>query len=345
MCGYDLRHEPRRRRQISWVDALLVLAVIFVIGFWWQAGNRQSEVEATPTVAAGIPPEQIPFFTSTPTPTPTSTPSADGAATPNAATGTVDHTVTAGETLLSIAIDYGVTVEELRAANNISGELIRIGDKLKVPNQQAVLAPPAGGTAAPGGSVSTFQYAVQEGDTIVSIATRLGSSVDEILRANDMGENDLIRPGQQLNIPVRQVPQEVLSSSASAIATPASGVFSPTPPTEPIYARPQLIAPADGSTIDRTQPVLLRWVSVDLLAANEWYVVLLYPQSPAARRFPSIWTKTTSYRIETEFAPAAGQSAEYSWQVSVVRVKNGAGGGHALEPASPASELRQFTWQ
>lgn len=333
MCGFDLRRDGGRRRSISWIDALLVLAVLAVLVFWWQAGSRQTETETPDQVAAGIPPEQIPFLPPTPTITPTAAPAAGDSATPAPLlpTGTVEHTVSAGETLLSIALDYGVTVEEIRAANNLTGELIRIGDKLTIPNQQAVVAPPVGQT--PRGPVSNFDYVVQEGDTLVSIAARLGSSVEEIQRANNLGPNDFIRPSQTLSIPVRQVPQEVIQSGQGA----ASAGQVPWP-------APQLTAPADGETMSRTEPVLLRWVSVGMLAPNEWYVVLLYPQSPNARQYPSIWTKATSHRLELEEAPEPGQSASYSWQVSVVRVA-ATDGGSALEPVSPSSVLRRFSWQ
>lgn len=343
MCGYDLRHEPRRRRQVSWIDALLVLAVLIVIGFWWQAGNRPASEDATPTAAAGIPPDQIPFLTATPTPSPTPTPESAATPTPESPSGTVDHTVVSGETLLSIALDYGVTVDEIRQVNSIEGDLLHIGDKLTIPGQQAVLAPAAGATAAPRGPVSNFKYTVQDGDTIVSIATRLGSSVDEILQANNLGRSDLIRPGDELNIPVRQVPQEVLASTTTTQTFSIPG--STTAVEAADYPPPQLLAPADGATVAASEDVLLRWTSVDLLKPDEWYVVLLYPQSPGARRFPSIWTKTTSYRIGTEYAPEGGENADYSWQVSVVRVKNAQDGGYALEAASPASELRGFTWK
>ncbi len=339
MCGFDLRRAPQRKRQISWLDALLVLAVLLVLLFWWQAGDRRGEVSDPSGATAGIPLEQIPFLPPTPTPTPTPVaPVATLAPDSSSArpSGTIEHTVVAGETLLSIAIDYGVTVPEIQQANNLSGELIRAGDKLTIPNQQAVVAPPASAVEAPRGPVSTFQYTVQNGDTIVTIASRLGSNVDEILQANGLSESDLIRPGETLNVPVRQVPQEVLASTGDATAGSASAGVS--------YSAPQLIAPADRSAVPRSEAVLLRWVSVDLLAPNEWYVVLLYPQSPDARQFPSLWTKSTSYRIEADLAPAPGTSAEYAWQLSVVRVASTAG-GYALEPASPTSELHRFTWQ
>lgn len=345
MCGYDLRLEARRKRSISWLDALLVLAVLFVLVFWWQAGSRQTTEEATPTVAAGIPNEEIPFLPPTPTNTPdvgvpTETPIGN-----TAPTGTVEHTVVAGETLLSIALDFNTSVEAIQRANGLTGVLIRIGDKLVIPGQQAVSAPPSA-TVVAEAATSNFQYTVKDGDTIISIAVALGSTVDDILRANGMSENDIIRAGDVLNVPVRAVPQAVLDSAqpAETPSAPADPAATPTPQTSAVYARPQLIAPADNTTLPRNEPALLRWTSVDLLAPNEWYVVLLYPQSPDAKQFASIWTKATSHRIELEDAPAEGQSATYSWQVSVVRVRDAAG-GQSLEPASPASELRRFTWQ
>lgn len=345
MCGYDLRREPQRRRQISWLDALLVLAVLLVLIFWWQAGNRPVAEEVVVTEAPGIAPENIPSLPPTLTPVP---PAEESTATPNAPsapTGTVEHTVTSGETLLSISLDYGVTVEEIQRANGLTGVLIRIGDILVIPNQQAVAAAPGTAQSAPTGPASIFEYVVQDGDTIISIATRLGSTQDEILRANGLGETDFIRPGDKLNIPVRQVPAEVLESTLPEAPAAETEGAQPTATPSGIYSRPQLIAPADNVELPRTEAVLLRWASVDLLAPNEWYVALLYPQSPDARQFPSIWTKATSHRIELGDAPGEGQSATYSWQVSVVRVMTGAGGGYALEPASPASELRRFTWE
>jgi len=334
MCGSDLRRESKRRRQISWLDALLVLAVLMVLVFWWQAGSRQAnQVQVTPTVAAGIPNEQIPFVPFTPTPTPPPANATPEAVPTQGPTGTVEHTVEANETLLSIAIDFNVTVEDIRAANGISGDIIQIGQVLTIPNQQAVVAPPASAPESPRGQVSTFDYTVQEGDTIATIAARLGSSVDDILRANSISDPQLIRPDQTLQIPMRQVPAEVMQSSG----TGTDGSIA--------YGAPQITAPATGAVISRSEPVLLRWVSVDLLEPNEWYVVLLYPQTPAARQFPSVWTKATSHRIELEYTPDEGQSAEYAWQVSVVRVLDGEGGAYSLEPASPSSELRRFIWQ
>ena len=45
------------------------------------------------------------------------------------------HTIARGETLSEIAVKYRVSVERLRAANRISGSIIRVGDVLRIPGR------------------------------------------------------------------------------------------------------------------------------------------------------------------------------------------------------------------
>jgi LysM repeat protein len=57
-------------------------------------------------------------------------------ATPTPATPVRTHTVQAGETLYSIAVQYGVTVQTIMQANNLSNpDLIRTGQVLEIPGQ------------------------------------------------------------------------------------------------------------------------------------------------------------------------------------------------------------------
>lgn len=340
MCGHDLRVQPQRTRRVSWVDALLVLAVIFVLLFWWQVGSKPVQDEGVASTAVAIMPPDIPVLDSTATPTVTPAPTPTQAPPPAAVTF-ITHTVSSGETLLSIGLQYGVTVDEIQRANGLTDVLIRIGDQLRIPREQAAETE---GAAEQGAPTSAFKYLVRQGDTIISIATQLGSSVNAILQANNLTSNSIIRPGDELIVPVSAVPQEVISSAAEVTPEPTAATNATSLPSKTIYIEPQLIGPADGAVLSRTEPVLLRWVSVDLLAPNEWYVLLIYPQDGSSRQFPSMWTKATSYRLEPNFAPEIGSVASYAWQVSVVRVK-GNSTVRELEAASPSSELRRFTWQ
>jgi LysM repeat protein len=47
----------------------------------------------------------------------------------------------------------------------------------------------------------TASYAVRPGDTLASIASRHGTTVNAIMRVNDIADPDLIRPGQKLTLP------------------------------------------------------------------------------------------------------------------------------------------------
>ena len=65
-----------------------------------------------------------------PPPTASAAPGGAAAATP---TGEQIYVVKAGDNLTKIAAQYGVTINALRRANNMSTDRIKVGDKLKIP--------------------------------------------------------------------------------------------------------------------------------------------------------------------------------------------------------------------
>jgi LysM repeat protein len=101
---------------------------------------------------------------------------------------TVEHTVQAGETLTSIAIRYGTTVEAIRQNNGLTSDVIFVGQKLTV----------QGGTTAPSGPMTV--HVVSANETLFAIALRYGVTVEDIKAVNGLG-SDVIYVGQQLNIP------------------------------------------------------------------------------------------------------------------------------------------------
>jgi LysM repeat protein len=337
MCGHDLRIQPRRRQRISWVDTALVLAVLAVLVIWWRVGTQPQQEAAAEGNAQTIMPTNIPVLDATPTtaatpqPTPTATPAAPEQV-------LVTHQVQTGETLLAIASQYGVTVEEIQAANNVRGELIRAGDELTIP----VLRPAGSSGPAADPAAARFEYTVRQNDTIISIALTFGSTAEAILAANGLAANAIIRPGDRLIIPVSGVPPTVIESTAATPAAPSPADAAP--PSGVIYPQPRLLSPPDGANFARTETVLLRWISVDVLQPNEWYVLLIYPIDGPAN-VPSVWSKGTSHRLNPELAPQGGQAVTYIWQISVVRVRSGENGQPILEAASPLSPPRRFTWQ
>ena len=94
------------------------------------------------------------------------------------------YVVKAGDSLWKIANSYGISVSELKSANNLSSDVLSIGQQLKIPS---------------GGVTSTI-YVVKAGDSLWKIANSYGISVSELKSANNL-TSDVLSIGQQLKIP------------------------------------------------------------------------------------------------------------------------------------------------
>ncbi|MGQ0604727.1 MAG: LysM peptidoglycan-binding domain-containing protein [Anaerolineales bacterium] len=119
-----------------------------------------------------------------PTPLPTSTPR------PPTVTPTgvyVAYVVRPGDRLQRIAVWYGVTMTAIRNANGLSGDVLRVGRTLTIPNP----------TRRP------IAYTVQPGDTLISLAARFETTVEALQISNDMGKGETILAGLNLIIPTK----------------------------------------------------------------------------------------------------------------------------------------------
>lgn len=141
------------------------------------------------------------------------------------------YTVKSGDVLSRIAANQGVTLSELRAANQLSGDLIRVGQKLVIPQTGSSRNASALQNRGQG-----LQVVVAPGDSIFSIAERYNVSARDIVLRNNIQDPALINPGQTLFIPSsnalsgRQPETTASPTSPTPRATPAA----PTPPAETI---------------------------------------------------------------------------------------------------------------
>lgn len=88
------------------------------------------------------------------------------------------YVVKKGDTLYSISRKYNIKVDELKRMNNLSSNIIYIGQVLKI-NKNI--------------------YTVKKGDTLYSIAKRYNTTVENIKKLNNLSSN-LLSIGQQLKI-------------------------------------------------------------------------------------------------------------------------------------------------
>lgn len=103
-----------------------------------------------------------------------------------AGTSTIQYTVQAGDSLWLIAQRYQTTVEAIKQLNGLSGDMLNIGQVLKIPYSQGT---------------SSFSYTVQPGDSLWIIARRFGTTVEAIRQLNGLS-SDMLDIGQVLRIPV-----------------------------------------------------------------------------------------------------------------------------------------------
>ncbi len=99
------------------------------------------------------------------------------------------YIVVSGDSLYSIAKKFNTTVDELKALNNLTSNLLSIGQTLKVPGVSE--------EPAPGEYVD---YIVKSGDSLYAIARANNTTVDELKRINNL-TSDILSIGQVLKIP------------------------------------------------------------------------------------------------------------------------------------------------
>ncbi len=104
--------------------------------------------------------------------------------------GHIQYTVQPGDTLLGIALGYGLTWQEVAAANGLTGSsLLQLGQQLTIPTY---------GTAEAATVATT--YVIQPGDTIISIAVNNSLDWQHLLEINGFTDSTLLSVGQTIRL-------------------------------------------------------------------------------------------------------------------------------------------------
>lgn len=94
----------------------------------------------------------------------------------------ISYTTKAGDTVQSVARQFGISVQTLKWANNLTDDSFSAGTQLEVPPVNGVI------------------YITKVGDTAASIAERYQANASRIVSFNDL-EVSGIRPGQKIILP------------------------------------------------------------------------------------------------------------------------------------------------
>ena len=96
------------------------------------------------------------------------------------------YIVQAGDTLYAIANKYGTTVDDIKNLNNLTSNILSIGQQLLIPGSNVQASP--------------TMYVVKAGDSLWRIARNFNTTVNDIRKLNNL-TTDLLSIGQVLMIP------------------------------------------------------------------------------------------------------------------------------------------------
>ncbi len=227
----------------------------------------------TAAMAAGTPTLPIEHPTETqppPTVSPTTLPRPTETQPPTAAPlqCAYYHQVSFGETVSGIAQSYGITVQMLMTANQLSSSLISVGQRLCIPEGASAPIPSAAEVPQPTETrpptlVPPYQYhpplcgywyTVRWGDTLSSISYRTSVSAWAIAQANNIVNPSYIYAGMQLWIPCGAASNTPTSPQPAETRPPTLLPPPATLPMQPSAGTPLLIAqyPLADSANDAT---------------------------------------------------------------------------------------------
>jgi LysM repeat protein/ribosomal protein L37E len=179
-----------------------IVAVLMLISMLWVGGSLLARSPQQGRVVVLTTPARFALPTATSTATPTRTPTNTTTVTPTPTETRVDiyHVVAVGENPGAIAARYGMSLEQLMEANSIEDpRRLRVGQALLVPPtwtpENATPNPDWTPTPTP------FIYTVQAGDNLSSIAIWAGTSVEAIMKLNDLDSPRWLSVGQKLAVP------------------------------------------------------------------------------------------------------------------------------------------------
>lgn len=125
------------------------------------------------------------------------------------------YTVKSGDSLWSIAKKYGITVDELKNANNLTTNTLSIGQRLKIPGMSSTDIEPK----------NYINYTVKAGDSLYSIAQKNDLTVQGLKNYNNL-TSDVLQIGQTLRIPIVSTEQIPVDNYTEYVVKSGDSLYS-----------------------------------------------------------------------------------------------------------------------
>ena len=185
--------------------------------------------------------------------------------------GSTEYTVKRGDSLSKIANQFDTSVRAIKAANGLSSDLIRVGDKLVVPVSSSSTGTSSVMSAAPSDSISSSSTApsfsasgarthtVKSGEYPGKIASQYDMTTDELLALNGITDPRKLQVGKVLKVSG--------SSSTANVDPPAQLVTTTTEASSTLMSEP--VSTETPFTTTSTGPIEIKVIESDPLVEGE----------------------------------------------------------------------------
>jgi LysM repeat protein len=151
---------------------------------------------------------------------------------------TETYTVKGGDNLSKIAVKYNTSVRALKAANNKTSDLIRVGEKLMIPvagtsSGSSTVTAPAPVAALEASAISADgTHIVKAGEYPATIARQYGMTASELLAINGITDPRKMQIGQKLKVSSTDSVPNIVTKPATVAAEEPAVVASSDGPIE-----------------------------------------------------------------------------------------------------------------
>jgi uncharacterized protein YkwD len=255
-CGSGGELPPREAESLTITPSMAIRITVRTSPMMERNGGTTVS-SPTPTVAE---PTQAPTHTSIP-PSPEPTPEPVETAAP----AFIPYTIKPGDTLLGVAMEFGVSMASIQLANSMGNSIDLIaGQTLSVPGSTQWLDE---------GHFWTL-HVVDSGETLVGIASTYNLSVDDILRVNAVADPDMIHIQQQLVIPLKRLvastPKPPAATAAPPVAIAAASVATTTTQLDQSGTASDAIANPAAAPAAEAQPPASAPIPAPPAGPEEW---------------------------------------------------------------------------